>query len=243
MELVSGYPYWLIETGLPYRYPKLLENRNCDVVIIGGGISGALAAYHCTIAGFECMLVDARSIGLGSTCASTSLLQYELDIPLHQLKKLAGDQKAVRSYQLCGEAVDKLIALMDQLEFGDYSKRKSLFFSLHSKEKKLLVNECIARRQAGFDVELLAQEELKRNYGLSAKWGLLSQKGAANNAYLLTHELLQHSISKGLSVFDRTRIKTIDHRNKKIILKTENDCVLACDFVINASGYGSSSSW
>jgi glycine/D-amino acid oxidase-like deaminating enzyme len=126
---------------------------------------------------------------------------------------------------------------MDQLEFGDYSKRKSLFFSLHSKEKKLLVNECIARRQAGFDVELLAQEELKRNYGLSAKWGLLSQKGAANNAYLLTHELLQHSISKGLSVFDRTRIKTIDHRNKKIILKTENDCVLACDFVINASGY------
>ena len=237
MELVSGYPYWLIKTGLPYQYPKLWGNRNCQAVIIGGGISGALTAYHCTMAGIECTVVDARSMGLGSTCASTSLLQYELDIPLHRLKKLVGDQKAVRSYQLCGEAVDKLIALMDQLRFSDYSRRKSLFFSLHFKEKKMLAKECIARKVAGFDVELLPREELKKNYGLNAEWGLLSQKGAANNAYLFTHELLQHSISKGLRAFDRTRIKAIDQRNKKVILRTENDCVLTCDFVINCSGY------
>jgi len=237
MELVAGYPYWLIKTGLPYQYPKLLKNENCQAVIIGGGISGALTAYHCTMAGIKCILVDARSIGLGSTCASTSLLQYELDIPLHQLKKLVGNRNAVRSYQLCGQAVDKLIALMDQLKFGEYSKRQSLFFSLHSKEKKMLTQECIARKEAGFDVQLLTREELETNYGLKAEYGLLSQKGAANNAYLLTHELLQHSISRGLKVFDRTRLKTIDNRNNKMILRTENDCTLTCDSVINSSGY------
>jgi glycine/D-amino acid oxidase-like deaminating enzyme len=89
MELIEGYPYWLIKTGLPYQYSKLLENIKCQAVIIGGGISGVLTAYCCTGAGIECVLVDGRSIGLGSACASTSLLQYELDIPLHKLKKIS----------------------------------------------------------------------------------------------------------------------------------------------------------
>ena len=102
MELVGGYPYWLIKNGIPYEYPKLLQNVKCEVVIIGGGISGALTAYCLTLAGIECIVVDARSIALGSTCASTSLLQYELDIPLHQLKKIVGHKNAIRSYQLCG---------------------------------------------------------------------------------------------------------------------------------------------
>src|SRR6185436_5357574 len=104
MELVAGYPFWLIKDGLLYSYPKLLENQKCDVVIIGGGISGALTAWHLTRSGVECVLVDGRTIGLGSTCASTSFLQYELDIPLHKLKKTMGEHKAVRAYQLCGEA-------------------------------------------------------------------------------------------------------------------------------------------
>ena len=98
MELVAGYPYWLIKNGLLYQYPKLLENEKIRVAIIGGGISGALTAYYLTKAGIECMVVDSRTIGLGSTCASTSLLQYELDIPLHKLKKIVGDYRAVRSY-------------------------------------------------------------------------------------------------------------------------------------------------
>ena len=72
MELVAGYPFWLIKNGLLFSYPKLLENKKSDCVIIGGGISGALAAYYLIKAGIECIVVDGRTIGLGSTCASTS---------------------------------------------------------------------------------------------------------------------------------------------------------------------------
>src|SRR6185369_1720976 len=108
MKLTHGYPFWLINDGLLYNYNKLTKNINTDVVIIGGGISGALSAYYLTRAGIKTVLVDARSIGLGSTCASTSLLQYELDVPLHQLIERIGEAKAVRAYQLCGKAISKL---------------------------------------------------------------------------------------------------------------------------------------
>jgi len=87
MRLTGGYPFWLIRDGLLYSYAKLLQHVKIDTVLIGGGISGALTAYYLTEAGIDCILVDSRTIGLGSTCGSTSLLQYELDVPLHRLKK------------------------------------------------------------------------------------------------------------------------------------------------------------
>jgi len=138
MELVAGYPFWLIKNGLLCSYPKLLENTKCDVVIIGGGISGALTAYHLIQAGIECILVDGRTIGLGSTCASTSLLQYELDTPLHKLKTTIGEFKAVRAYQLCSDAIDKLINIMNEIGHIEYKKRNSLFFSTHRRQKKFV---------------------------------------------------------------------------------------------------------
>ena len=79
MNLKSGYPYSLIKNGLVEEYPKLQQDKTTDDIIIGGGISGALTAYHLTSAGLSCIVADARRIGLGSTCASTSLLQHEQD--------------------------------------------------------------------------------------------------------------------------------------------------------------------
>ena len=214
-----------------------MENEKIRVAIIGGGISGALTAYYLTKSGIECMVVDSRTIGLGSTCASTSLLQYELDIPLHKLKKIVGDYRAVRSYQLCGEAVDKLIKLMNHIGFKDFNKRQSLYFSLHQKQKKFMKEEFMARKEAGFDVELLSAEELKRHYGLKASYGILSEKGATSDAYALIHNIFQHCIQNGLKVFDRTKIKSIDYKKGKVTLKTEEGYLITADYVINASGY------
>jgi glycine/D-amino acid oxidase-like deaminating enzyme len=237
MELVAGSPYWLIKSGLPYQYPKLLKNQKCGVAIIGGGISGALTAYYCTQAGFDCILVEGRSIALGSTCASTSLLQYELDLPLHKLKKLVGEYNAVRSYQLCGDAIDKLISLMARIGFSDYSKKQSLYFSRHQNEKKAMEKEWLARRQAGFDAEFICAEDLIKTYGLEASCGILSEKGATTNAYLFAHEILQYCMHRGTRVFDRTDIKNILPSKKKLVLETGEGYSIKCDYVINATGY------
>ena len=51
MNLTTGYPYWLINSGLPERYPKLETSIKTDVVVIGGGISGAITAHFLINAG------------------------------------------------------------------------------------------------------------------------------------------------------------------------------------------------
>ena len=51
MDLTSGVPFWLVKDGLPATYPKLDQDRRCDVAIIGGGITGALLSQRFAKAG------------------------------------------------------------------------------------------------------------------------------------------------------------------------------------------------
>jgi len=237
MNLTTGYPYALISNGLPAHYPKLEQSINTEVVIIGGGISGALSAYHLINAGIECVLVDARTIGLGSTCASTSLLQYELDTPLSELEKQIGYQQAARAYNMCAEAIDGLAAIAKKINFNTFEKQQSLFFAAYKKDEKLLEDECSIRKKAGFDVQLLNSEQINKHFGFHAPAAILSSKAAATDAYLFTHALLADGIKKGLAVFDRTTISKITYKKNGALLTTGNGNSINAKKIVNASGY------
>ena len=79
MDLKSGYPYWAVKNGLMHAFPQLEADLSCDVVVVGGGITGALIAHELTTHGHAVAVVEQRDIGWGSTAASTALLQYEID--------------------------------------------------------------------------------------------------------------------------------------------------------------------
>lgn len=237
MELTAGFPFWLIKDGLLFHYPKLTVDKQAEGVIIGGGISGALAAYYLSREGISCILVDGRSIGLGSTCASTSLLQYELDTPLHVLSGKKGKKTAVRSFQLCGEAIEKLVRLMETTGYKEYEHNPSLLFSTHRREKDFIKKEYKARKEAGFDVSFLTSGEMKTMYGLKAAYGILSATGATINTYSLTHHLLQEALKEGLQVYDRTRITGITSEKGGMKLVTADGFHITSSFVVNATGY------
>src|SRR6187551_3167727 len=120
MNLTTGYPYALVTNGLPATYPKLERSIKTDVVIIGGGISGALTAYYLVKAGIDCIVVDGRTIGLGSTCASTSLLQYELDLPLSVLSTQIGSKDAEYVYKVSSRAIDTLESIASKINFNHF---------------------------------------------------------------------------------------------------------------------------
>jgi glycine/D-amino acid oxidase-like deaminating enzyme len=237
MNLTTGYPYWLINSGLPANYPKLEQSMKTDVAIIGGGISGALSAYYLTNAGLNCIVFDARTIGLGSTCASTSLLQYELDKPLSELENQIGLQAAVRAYRLCSESIDTLQSISQNIKFTQFEKQKSLFFAAYKKDKKLIEQEFLIRKKTGFQVQLLNENEINQQFGFSAPAAILSAQGATTDAYMFTHALLKASIKKGLQVFDRTEILRIDYKKNGVELITEKGHIITANKIVNASGY------
>ena len=130
MEFRTGPSYWRAIADPPHRYGAPQGDCQCDVVVIGGGISGVLAAYRLVQAGLHTRLVEQREVAAESTAASTGLLQYEVDTPLCELAERVGVNHASRAYRRGLAAIDELEEIVFSLDDrAGFSRRESLYFA------------------------------------------------------------------------------------------------------------------
>lgn len=239
MNLTSEHPYWLLKNGLPAAYPSIDDDLKTEIAVIGGGITGALVAWHLTQAGYEVTVFDKRDIGTGSTSASTALLQYEIDTPLHELKDQVGSKRAENSYRGCYQAIDDLEALVrsEQFDVG-FQRRPSLQYASTPKDVSRLEKEAAERNRIGIECRMATADELRDRFHIDVPGGLVSEQGAQVDPYRLVHAIL----SKGypnLRVYDKTEIAAIRPDKKQVELETASGKkIQACRLVI-AAGYES----
>ncbi|MEI9807039.1 MAG: FAD-dependent oxidoreductase [Bacteroidota bacterium] len=240
MDLRSDYPYWLLRQGIIRSYPSLSHHTTTDIVIMGGGISGALSAWYLVNAGFKVILVDRRHIGMGSTAASTALLQYEIDVPLRELIDKVGEKNAVRSYHLCREAIHTIGTISHKLiQKGNFRYKPSFQYASYKKDRKDLEKEFQLRKKAGFSLHWMNEKDIRDNYGFSSAGGILSGDGAEVDAYQFTHALLEKCIAKGLQVYDHTEIIKINHHKRSVELLTSANKKIKARKLVIACGYES----
>lgn len=241
MDLKSNEPFWLIKNGLMHSYPSLQEDLTCDILIVGGGITGSLLAHQCVKEGYNTVLIDKREIGNGSSSATTSMLQYEIDIPLYSLTEMIGKTGAEECYHACSAAIDQLqvIAKEIQSEAG-FKKKKSIYFASTKKDARWLQKEYEARREAGFQVAWHTAEEVERKFDISNNHGaIVSKQGASVDAFHLLHEILQYNTDKGLQVFDKTTLERVVNKNSKNICTLSTGHTITAKKIIYCVGYES----
>lgn len=240
MDLRTESPFWLMRSGIVRSYPSIKQSYTTDIAIMGGGITGALMAYHLTKAGIPVILLDKRQIGMGSTSASTALLQYEIDTPILELSEFVGLDKANQSFLMCIDAIDKIEKIVKSLkhEVG-FSRKKSFYYASAKKDVKDLKAEYQLRKNIGIDLELLDAPDIDRLFPFSAPAGLLSEVGGQIDAYAFTHELLNTSIENGLKVFDKTEVLEINQHKTGVELKTNFGETVKARKLIIACGYES----
>lgn len=238
MDLRSHYPYWLLKHGIIHSYPSIEKDIKTDVAVIGAGITGALVAWHLHKAGIKTLVVDRRHIGMGSTAASTGLLQYEIDMPLHKLIGKVGKENAVRSYQLCLESIHKLQTICSGVQrITGYCRRPSFQYASYKKDIDSLKKEYALRKEAGISVDLLSAKDIRQKFGFRKEAGLFSADAAEVDAYGLTHALLKNC--REMPVFDNTNIIDIIHHKKHVELVTREKKKIKAKKLVIACGYES----
>ncbi len=242
MDLRSHYPFWLLKNGLMHEYPSLQEDLDTDIAILGGGITGALIAWQLVQAGREPVLIDGRHIGMGSTAASTAMLQYEIDTHLSDLTERIGRRDADRCYRLCIEAVDTLSDIVRNTGINaGFDRRPSLYFASVRGDVAALRREFEARRRIGIDIQLLERDEIRDLFGFDAPAALYSPANSAQvDAYALTHGLLRHAMTSGLTVYDKTRVERITYARGRAYLYTAHGQVIRAKHLVMATGYEAS---
>lgn len=62
MDIRSNEPYWLVKNKFTKSYPSIDRPLQTEVLVIGGGITGALITYQLLKKGREVVLVDRRDV-------------------------------------------------------------------------------------------------------------------------------------------------------------------------------------
>ncbi|HEY5823102.1 MAG TPA: FAD-binding oxidoreductase, partial [Cyclobacteriaceae bacterium] len=208
------------------------------------GITGALMAYYLGKAEFNVVIVDRRHVGMGSTAASTGLLQYEIDTPLRKLISLVGEKNAIRGYALCVEAIEKLHEVVKDVALDvDFEFKPSFQYASKQSHVKDLKKEFELRRRHKLSkVEWLEPKEIKAKFGFVVPGGIISSDGAQINAYKLTHHLLKYCIDKfDLQVYDSTAIVKSKTTHKEAELITAEGKKIKAKHLVICAGYESES--
>ena len=240
MDLRSGHPFWLLKNGLLADYPSLKHDESCEVAVIGGGITGALVAYHLTREGVETVLVDTRDIGAGSTAASTALLQYEIDTELHELIGTVGEAHAVRSYRLGLEAIETVERLSIELKDDcGFERKTSLYLASRKSDVTKLRKEYDTRKAFGFHVEYLEAKDIESRASFTAPGAILSYGDAQVDPFRLTHRLIQAAAKQGLRVYDRCEVSKVESSDGGVLLHVNPSSRIRSRRVVFATGYES----
>ena len=239
MDVKGGYPWWTVRNGLPRDYPPLSDDLDCEVVVIGAGITGALIAHALVEAGLDTIALDRRDVGWGSTAASTALLQYEIDTELLQLSKRVGHENALVAYKACEGAVSELQSIASGVGDVGWRDAPSLYLASSHRDARRLRAEFEARRDAGFRVEWLEQSALRERFGLVAPAAILSRPAAQVDPYRFTHRLLARLCKRGLRVFDRCEMLGWKPHADALEIRVDTGARVRTQWLVIAAGYES----
>lgn len=238
LDLRSGKAFWPIQNGLLQTYPPLDRHLSTDVVVLGGGITGALIAHALIQAGIPAVVLEKRDIAHGSTSASTALLQYEIDTPLVQLTQLLGEEHAARAYLLCLKAISDLEQIVQGLDTDvEFQRRESFYYASRPQDARALKQEHALRTKHGIKVALWDEETIAAHFPFRKAAGLYSQDAAQVDPHRLTHALLKDGTAKGLQVFDRTEVTGWDTDAFGVTVKTRRGFDVRAKQMVFATGY------
>lgn len=240
MDLHSGLPFWIIKNALYAYFNPLKRNIKTKVVVIGSGITGSLVAHELCKNNVDTVVIDKRSIGLGSTAASTSQLQYEIDTPLCELIEKVGEANAVAAYKDCLKSIDDLEQILKEANVsGDFVRVPTVLFASNQQGLNLLENEYNTRLQHDLPVDFLTSRQLGRKLGIDKLGALYNNTSAQIDCYKASVGILDYHLkqAKHLRVYSHTLVQDYKRHTSGYTLQTEAGHTIECEYVVIAAGF------
>ncbi|MDA1584629.1 FAD-dependent oxidoreductase [Bacillus cereus group sp. TH230-1LC] len=237
MKLMTGKLFWDTGASMPC-YPSLENDMICDVLVVGSGEAGAQIAYSLAKMGMRVTLIEKNMISCGSTAANTGLLQFLHDKSLTSLIHTFGEEKGVRAYKLCYEALRTMEKVVPTLDINpQFIPRNSLYYASKSEDVSFLQEEYKTLQNYGFPVEYFTASDIKERYPFTRQAALYTHGDAEVNPYLLAHSLLHKANQMGATIYEHTEAIHIKKRQNDLICYTKTGNQIVAKNIIMATGY------
>ncbi|MGE0714869.1 MAG: NAD(P)/FAD-dependent oxidoreductase [Alphaproteobacteria bacterium] len=211
---------------------------DCDVVIVGAGISGAMLAHRLRDRGDRVLVVDRRPPLHGSTAASTALLQFEIDTPLFDLARSIGRERAERAWRRSAAAVGHLRALVRRERIRcAWRDARTLYLAGDAYGRVALRREADARAAAGVPGDFLDAAALADDFGIERTGAILSDGSAAADPVRLAAGLLRRAASAGVRVCSPVEIVDIAETSRGVTLMAADGARIEAARAVFCTGY------
>jgi glycine/D-amino acid oxidase-like deaminating enzyme len=237
-DLRTGRSVWFHRRGVPVPHAPLTRDLSTDIIVVGAGISGAMVAESLADAGRRVVIVDRRPPVLGSTPASTALLQYEIDTPMTHLARLVGVTRAERLWRRSKLALDALGERVRHLGIeASTQTRSSLYLDGNVLDAGALRAEGDARRRAGFEVAYLPPRLVEARTGIRRRHALLGHGNMTADPRRLAAGFLNAAIRRGARICSPVVIEAVEAGRSGVVVATAEGPVLRASTLVFATGY------
>jgi glycine/D-amino acid oxidase-like deaminating enzyme len=235
-DLRGGTSPWSQRLVQPVR-PSVDRDFRCEILVVGAGVTGSLAAEHLASQGHEVCVIDRQRPGLGSTTASTAMLLWEIDRSLSDLTAMYGFERAASIYRRSFGAVSGLAELVNthRLACGLRHKR-SLYLAAGKIGARELQTEHALRMRAGLPGDYLDHLTLLEQFGLYREAAIHSIGSADADPLLLCQALLAMATLQGVKIFDASAEK-YDSSGQAVVVELDSGHVIEAKHVVLATGY------
>ena len=234
MEKTSGNVFWRKKDEIKNTYPYLTHDTTADVLVIGGGINGALTTYFLAKEGANVVVAEKNIIGYGSTIASSAILEFDAGIDLYKLQKLIGINEAKKMYELYLNAIDDIQKIDEEIDFDtEFSKKNNIYISNKFMQKSNVLREYEARKNAGFETNMIDSSDY-----INLNSGIITKNAAATiNPYVFTQCLFEYLSSfENVQIYENTKIEDIKCKYDEVISKTNNGFIVRSSKLIFSTG-------
>lgn len=208
------------------------------MLVVGMGISGAMIAEALTACRHQVMVIDRRGPMLGSTAATTALVQFEIDQPLTRLAGRIGRGAAEQAWRRSRLAVDNLTGRIEALGLRcRMQRRRSLYLAGDLLDGPALREEAAARRAAGIHAEWLDGDALRDRYGIDRDAAIESHGNLALDPRKLTAGLLLAARARGARFCAPVEAVDFRHSADEVTVSTAGGPVIRAGHVVLATGY------
>lgn len=217
--------YWFIDVPDKTRFPRLQQNLNVDVCIVGGGIAGLSAAYFLAKSGAKVALIEANNLGAAASGHTTAFVTCFLDSTEATIKAWEASKAAA---QLIKEVV------VEEKMSCDWQDVDGICFS-QKEDLSTFKKTCKTYKKVDQAIEYYEGGDAAKFLGFPAKAAFHKKDGEGQlhiRKFLLG---LAESVQKyGGNIFEESRVMRLK-TGDKIVAITVNGRVES-DWLIVASG-------
>lgn len=235
MQFTDGELYWQKKSKIANTYPYLTKDTSCDVLVIGGGITGAITAYFLAKEGANVIVVEKNILGYGSTSADTALLEYQFETEMQKLEKNIGTKATNRVYNLSLAAIEKLEKIDKEINGSTGFKRQdAIYYTNKFMNKSSIAKEYNLRKNAGFNSYFIDSHSV-----INLNSGILTKNASGVlNPYLFTQNLFATLDElDNVKIYENTRIDSIKSVVDGVKCTTNNKFKINAESVVFASGF------